>query len=295
MTQPTVNPGETYSERKLGELLDIATSDLQPGPGYKLTLQGVHATVLQHKELEAFFGASLDFEQGATIELGYHPVAEQLVLEGLSYPISGTDGTAQLARTDLIYVPIIEIQNQPFKTRGLSMSLEHGSGLLEGFGIGSIPSYDEERYSYWRDELLEKTKGWHLNETMTIPQAVTDDASQAVVLQHSAAYNHTDGATTESRSITRSITLFDSQTQSTSHIDVILSKDYEDYRDVVRAYKRTYRKVHSPIVIHDELVEDSRLDAVAIDEGTYHDFSNALNEAIFLRKFGPKNPKPAQP
>lgn len=278
--KPLMELGEIYSERKLSELIEFATRDLQPGPGYQLRLEGVKPTALTHKELEAFFGATFDETQGASLDLIYNQDIEQMVLRELSFPLKGLDGRAQLLRTDTIgYIPVIEMRGNPFKSRSAYMSYDDGQRVLEGFGIPEIPSYDPLAYMHWRAGVLSKTQGWHLIERLEVPLAVSQNSVQTSTLINEETVTPDLLHVSQRRSLTRSIVLFDDTNSSTSHIDYTV----ESEEAALCMYKQTYQKSMHEYALNFEEVTDSKLVPIGLNENSYHDFSNALLEVIHVR------------
>lgn len=283
--EPTINTEETYTQRKLSELLDVATDKLLPGSGYKLSLQGVPATPLMHKELEAFFGTSLDAEAGADITLGYDELSGQMVLADFSFPIKGIDGVARLLRTETIgYIPAIIIRNQPFRSRNEYYSHKRGNDLLLGFGIDNIPSYDEVAYAQWRAKVLVASRGWHLKEALEIPLNLDIDSAQTITLQNEEAFDLASAKLLRKKSITRSIMLFNSDDDSTQHIEQTLESATDKDSHTMPMYTRTYKKSRDPIVINAEDVTDSEMKALRMDRNSYNDFKNSLEDIIAIRK-----------
>lgn len=277
--KPVLSSGEIYSERKLTELLEFVTKDLQPGPGYKLTLEGLTADKLVHKELEAFFGASLDASAGAKVELGFNALTDQLVLQELAFPIKGTDGVAKLLRTDTIgYIPSIEMRQQPFRATSQFMSYEDGQKLLAGFGIFDIPSYDPIAYKEWRAELLSKTKGWHLVERLEVPLGVTDLAVQTTTLTNEQSFNALKSEVVRSRSFTRSIMMFNDNQETVDHTDSVIESSPGNVNEPVRIYTQTYTRSIDPFAMNTTSTTEPILKPIALDEDSYTDFSNALSE-----------------
>jgi hypothetical protein len=283
------SPGEVYSERKLSELLEFATKDLQPGPGYKLDLEGVPASPLTHKELEAAFGASLDATRGANISLSYNDAAQQMVLQELSYPLQGIVGRARLHRTTTIgYTPSIELPNATFiPGRQISKQITYADGqrILAGFGIDEIPGYDPKAYKQWRADVLSKTRGWHLKERQEVPLGITADSVQSstLVKEESLQLLGQDRLETlRKQSLTRSIVILNDMDGINSHIDFTVEVE----GDMTRMYKQVYKKAgFDPLLVDfEENITDSRLEPITLNANSYYDFSNALLETIHSLK-----------
>ncbi|MDN5275586.1 MAG: hypothetical protein JWN33_235 [Candidatus Saccharibacteria bacterium] len=291
-----VDKNETYSNRRLSETLEFATRNLQPGPGYHLTLEGVPASNLTRNELEAFFGSELNNDSGAKLELGYDELSKQLVLDKLSFPIRGVEGTAQLIRTDSIgYTPLIEIRGKTFRAASEAMDDETTSRMLTGFNIDTIPPQNTHAYTLWRAELLAQTRGWHLLERLDIPFALDAHAGQMATLMNEEALRPNSFEVIQKRSLTTSIILYPESfatflptstevpTSYKSHVDVTLETvSGIDNKPVVRQYKQVY-KTDPDAAVFGETIYDSRLEAFPITRDSYQSWLSNLQEIIAVR------------
>ena len=105
---PSPEQSKPYAERKLVELLNHATDNLQPGPGYALSLEGIKVPPATLKYLEARLGLSLD-ANGASLSFSYGNGVDALHLDEMSHGIDGVDGLIRLKRINTYgYAPLIE-------------------------------------------------------------------------------------------------------------------------------------------------------------------------------------------
>jgi len=282
---------EEYAQPRLKDLLEYATQDLQPGPGYELTLEGVQANTQTHKALEDFFQVGLSKEAGALMELGYNELTEQIILKSLIFPIAGIEGTARLLRTDTIgYIPVVEIRGQPFKTKASYMSHKDGGKVLRGFGVDNIPSYDPTAYRQWRGDVLSQTKGWHLVEKLDIPEAILDGAAQSTTLRSEEVIRETDDRSIElirKKSLIRSIVVFDDEAGTTQHTNHILEFTSDKEDSPVLLFKESYLRSPDPFIINgvgSDAISQATMVRSHFDRNTFADFSNLLAEIIHTRR-----------
>lgn len=276
---------ESYTQKQLTELLNLASENLIPSKGYSLRLEGVRSSASQHAGLEVFFGTYLDDEAGANLTLGYDETSNQLLLRELSYPMKDISGFVKLIHTETIsYIPVIEIRNQLLKTPEEYLSHEDGNNLLVGFGIEDIPTSDKSTYAYWRSKVLSKTRGWHLKEELEIPLGLTLDSAQSVIIQNEEALNLKNKKMLQKKSFTRSIVLFDEESNATSHTEQTIESFLDKNEHTMPMYTRTYNKSRDPFVLNSEQIDTPTLKALPLDHNSYHDFKNALEEAVATRQ-----------
>ncbi|MDB5179383.1 MAG: hypothetical protein JWN12_15 [Candidatus Saccharibacteria bacterium] len=271
---------ETYSGKKLIELLAFATSDLEPGIGFKLQLEGVHAIPVMLKELEAYFDASLDEQRGANIVLGYDDLTQKMVLDEFSFPLKGIQGAAKLMRTETLgYVPLIQVRNKQFDSRQEFMDYDQSRVLLAGFGIEDFSTYGTERYADWRDTVVSKTSAWQVTEKIQIPIAFDETSAQSITLSRSETIDLANFKMIQHNTITRSIISFH-EDGSTDHSEMTLDsiKDL-DQHDLPISLK-TYRKTPDILADEGKIVSHEHTQMLPLSHNNFTTFQNALQEII---------------
>jgi len=278
-----IGADERYAEKKLGELLTNATDSLRPGIGYSLELDGMQPTKLAAKELEAYFGHTLDTSSGMKVTLAYDSENERLTLKQLDAPIRGAHGVARLFRTETLgYVPSIEINGQAYNARGSIMDSSFAEGLLSAFSIDQAPTQDARAYQEWRDTLLERTSGWHLVEKLEIPETATLDTVQFSTLQKEATLNLAKGVMASTRSFTRSIVQFDNETRHHTEQVLEMSNNVGDIQ-LVQYLKTFSLTADNPFVDYLDIRTNERLQVIPLTEDSHIDTARALTDAIHAR------------
>jgi hypothetical protein len=275
---------ETYSGKKLIELLTYATNDLEPGIGFKLQLEGVHAIPVMHKELEAYFDASLDEKKGATIVLGYDDLSEKMVLDEFAFPLKGIQGAARLLRTETLgYVPIIQVRNKQFDSRHEFMDHDQSNVLLAGFGIEDFTTFGKDNYADWRDTVVSKTSAWQVTEKLETPIAIDEQSEQSMTLSRSETIDLSKFKMVQHNAVTRSIILFN-EDGTTDHTEMTLDsiKDLDQHDLPISL--RTYRK--TPDILADEgnLITHESRQMLPLSHDNFTTFKNALDEIIHQRQ-----------
>ena len=286
---PTHSSELPYSEQKLAELLDVATKELQPGPGYALHLEGIPLPLHTQKSLEAFFGASLD-SSGSSIQLQYDEQKDRLVLESLKNTIQGIDGYAELKRTETLgYIPILHVRDKEFGDASRYLTASQVDVLLSEIGVHpltEIRDVSPVAYTLWKSDLLSKTKGWKLREIVEIPESLTEYGSQQTSLSNEEIVSAERFAVTSKRSLIRSISTFSEDENGYRHVAttnacVELTRSATDTQ--VLAYTQNTNSTFEHFVLNDVETKVSEPHALPINEDVYLSFKNALEESIALR------------
>lgn len=287
MNMPLHNSPETYSEKSLHELLEFASKDLLPGPGYSLSLEGVLASGPTHRELEAYFNAELDASSGANIRLVYDAASAQLVIDSFAVDLKANQGTAQLLRTELSgYIPVVfNKSGKPFSDPKRTFSEENARMLLHGFGINDAPLTDPSEYRSWLSSLLAITQGWKITEHFEVPVALTNESAQSYVLINEQSFDRKTQSRVDTKKFKRNIVLFRDEDNSFSHVE----STYESVsHDLVHSYAVTYVETYDEVV--DPIVEKysdetaHKFIKLPNDKDTYLHTKNALREFIHIRK-----------
>lgn len=274
---------ETYAGRKLVEQLEYAASSLEPSEGFKLELHGVKAIPVMQKELEAYFGASLDAKIGADIVLGYNTLSNEMVLEELSFAIKGIEGRAKLFRTHTLgYIPVIEIRSEQFDSKTVAMDYEQGPVLLAGLGIENFDSTKGTSYKDWRDSIIAQTSAWQITERLDIPLAFHGDFVESVSLMRSETMDLSHYKMSHTSKMTKSIILFN-EDETTDHTEMSVQsiKDLDEHALPIAI--QSYRKTPDIFSSGGYKVSRVHTQMLPLDESSFHDLNNTLEEIAYIR------------
>ena len=286
MIEPYDSSAETLDEKQLKELLATTVTNLEPGPGYSLTLEGVPAGMRLHNSLEAFFGISLDQVEGANIELAYDETSAQMILKRLEYPVLGAPGKAILEHTELIgYVPHIKVRQRIFAKNKKVITYEGAATMLQEFGIDSIPQHDHAAYIQWKSELLAMTRGWQLSEELEVPIGFDGVTEQAVTLNNRESFSPNLLAMFKTQTFTESTIQYDAATESADHIDRVLVLHTDPADQLLQPYTQTYRTSTTPNLFGDPPVA-TQLSTIPVLLTTdiCKSFNNSLQQIAAMRR-----------
>lgn len=182
------------AEAVLAERLENITESIQPSLGYEVQLDGVQTpNPLVWGSLETYFDTMLDIENGASLTLDYDPLTDQLVLKSLQVETKSQSGPVIIHRTENGYIPLQTIDGATFiygeddveiaGHKGTIIKSTFGSRILEEFGIANIPHNKSAQYQLWLSQILGSTRAWRLTESAELPLAVTDSATQSVIIK----------------------------------------------------------------------------------------------------------------
>jgi len=297
------------NEKKLSDMLDFACEQLYPTTGFGLELQGIKPALLTQKELEAYSGASLDNNSGATIKLVYDVASEQLIFESLRHPIANhhtaafvihktqneTDGLQYIAFLDLAgekYRPVSDGKNTPLFDETVNQ-------ILSGYQIGDIPHPSHDEYRLWRANLLSNCQdGWKLSEkveilvgmeehnTEVLQISVNEEFQQKGIVSRVKEISHVyiedcdvsndpDSAANSGNSAQNHTKKFESK----------LTQIDEDYSRVLSLRKISTEKEYDPFVVGDEgKVLSKETKVLPMNQRNFNIFKSLLdNAALFLQ------------
>lgn len=292
---------EIYGEQKLAEMVEFVTERLTPGPAYELMLEGVDVPIIAHKELEAYFNASLDKEYGAQISLFFDDLTGTFRLKKLRMKLSGQNGSAELLRAEALgFVPNFSINDQIFTKNDASIvSHEDGDNLLGRLGVESKPPVDDiVRYRAWRSDLLSSTKGWRLIEKVEIPTGLsrldtpvpTDEGAvkatytaSTITISNVEILPSLDSELIKARKVSRSITLFDDEQSQAKQLDAAIEVTNEIGSRQVRLYNQAFLNQVNPFVVNDIEVTDLGIEPIVLDRDSFESFRSLIEEAIELK------------
>lgn len=277
------NSAETYAGKKLSELLDYATNDLEPGAGFRLQLEGIQAVPVMHQELEAYFKAELDAKKGAQVVLAFDELTNEMVLSNFSYPLKDVEGSAQLIRTQTLgYVPVIEIRSKQFDSRQAAISFDQSKVLLAGFGIEDFSLFAPEQYKDWRDMLVTQSRAWQVTEKVEIPLAFDADSIQSTTLIRRSTMDLSRFEMIQHAAITRSIVRFHPEGQ-TDHTDMTLESVKNLDQQELPISVKTYTKKIDIFEESGHIISKEHTTMLPLNKGNFLDFRSALEDVIQLR------------
>ncbi|MBQ69710.1 hypothetical protein CL689_06590, partial [Candidatus Saccharibacteria bacterium] len=249
--------GETYSERKLTELLQYATDDLEPGPGYSLRLEGVAPTRVALHELEARFGVEIDARQGASLQFSYSEEGDHLVLDSLFLDTKSADGKVGFSYTSLGYVDVLMINGtDSAQDRQEMPSDETMLYYLSQFGIKDMPRCSDPQFKAWQAHLLGQTRAWHLVEKVEVPFAISDQSMQTTTLAHEVVVNEATSDIQSLRSMKNTIIQFHGDAGN-DHTESVLELSTDAAKQTLRHYLTSYNVKNDPFVLNGEPVIES--------------------------------------
>jgi len=274
-----------YAERKLSEMLEYACSQIEPGHGYSLTVDGLKSSALVKHELEALFGAQLDDEKGATVSFGFDESTEALSVDAVSIPIFGIEGRAKIVRNKLNdqipYVHFVEVgeSNESFvPQKSIRLTQQRVDAILSGFSVEKAPPIQTPEYTLWRSELLSQSRGWYLSETQQITTAYSEDSHSAITISNNEFYSR--GKVEQSKRVTTSTTfLQDSFTDLTQHINatIELVNDMKDKK--LRLFQQSYQVKNDFFdVYNDAEVIQNQIEAIILNEDSFSSFRRLLDD-----------------
>lgn len=277
--------GETYSERKLTELLEYATDDLEPGPGYSLRLEGVAPTRVALHELEARFGIEIDAEQGASIQFSYSEEGDHLVLESLFLSAKSVDGEAGFSYTSRGYVDVLRIKGTDLaQDRQKAPDDETMLYYLSQFGIKDMPHCSDPQFKAWQAHLLGQTRAWHLVEQVEVPFAISDQSMQTTTLAHEVVVDEATSDIQSLRSMKNKIILFHGA-EGEDHSESVLELSTDAAKRTLRHYLTSFSIKNDPFVINSEsVIESNRPQALPITAENFDELANDLREVIHQRQ-----------
>ena len=270
---------EEYGEKKLTELLEANTGDLQPGPGYNIVLQGVHSTPLQEQELSAFFGTNFNVKTGATINLAYKGPEQGLRLHELTYPLKKPGGVARLIWTDYTgYITLIEPgKGASYTGKKSVMSYRDGHRLMAGYGLTTTaPEEQPLSYKEWRAKALARTQGWGLKETVETPLLISDDSLEIVTLTREERFNAETSKVVQRQSLTRSIITVDQVTGDTDHTDRVIELLSDAEGKTFRSVEHTYHRTEDILSEAGFVISSSDIKPLKLDQKAFDEFNDAI-------------------
>lgn len=284
-----MEPGEIYSEKKLAELIEHATDDLEPSRGYRLKLDGMKCDLLTQKELSTYFGAYIDADKGASMTLTYNDFTNQLELQSLTMNIERMNGTVGFYRVQSgNYIPQTNLQDQLYTHKNKLPSHETIQRYLHAFGVSDIPPPGTPEYKYWQTMIIAETKAWHLREEVEMPIAFTDHATQSAILTHDTVVNTESMDIHDIRRVSQRI---DQLTPDDERLrsELILELYNEGGHHVLRHYLFNGHFPHS-FVANDETLHTTNLTALSLTPDSFHERANEVREIIHRRRVTPTRP-----
>lgn len=275
--------GEIYSEKKLAELVEFATDDLELGVGYQLELEGVQTDTITYKELAAFFGVEMDDDEGATIRFSYDDLTNSLKLKQLILGTKGVSGKAtfhSLSTGD--YLPILTIADREYPHKDGPMSSHAMAASLQRFGIGAIPECNTPAFAAWQSEVLSTTKAWRINERTEIPVEFSETTTQSVILAHESVVKTDTLDIVSIRSIQQRMDIQIDTT--TSRIEAIYEVFDESTHRIFRHHLFRGDVDVDPFVLNATNIHQADFKTVPVTEENYGELERSLKEIIHLRK-----------
>jgi len=284
-----------FSERILSEKLDFACEQLYPTTGFKLELQGIAPSVLVRKELEAFSGAELNPESGATIELAYDVSEKDLVLQTLTHPFDKLGSTSLVIQrtsnqTDgLQYIAFLDFSGPKFRpaesTSDEPLLNDDIVRILEGYGIADIPHPTHDIYRLWRANLLSNCqKGWKVSEEVEMFVDMKEHSIETIKIGVDEQYEE-DGIVSRTKEVSRVYNIIDDSGASGQEFVSTLIQIDDDYGRTVHLRNELAKKEIQPFIPGDPgVVLSSESENLTLDYDNFNAFKHLLDDATHYLK-----------
>jgi hypothetical protein len=278
-----------YSERKLSELLDLATENMYPTNLYTINMSGVKPSLLTLNELQAYSGVDLDSSTGANIQLGYDEIEKGLVLKTLEHPLNQQSNakfiinrspTTNQTGEYSCYIAIADEKYSPQGSKnGTAIDSDTVQNIISGFNISNIPHPDDEGFAMWKTNALSRcSTGWEIHEEIEFIDDIQEYSIQLINIQHDT-FHYENGTGGQVKQIS---SIIDARNDSTDHTLRVESR----MRQTDFGFSRTLKlkNLFTEIPLAEKIVNPERkLTTVSqqalLTEDNFKSFKRILEEA----------------